>query len=116
MKETVLENKSLVFSGEVVKVYRYLTASQNEQVLSKQLLRSGTSIGANIFEAGYAQSRNDFVSKLQIALKETAETEYWLKLLTNSGFIEEKESICLLSKCIEIKKMLIASINTTKAK
>ena len=114
MKENYLIEKSLNFAKEIVSVYRYLTQEQNEQIISKQLLKSGTSIGANVNEANYAQSKADFVSKLHIALKETAETEYWLKLLFMSEYIDDKMSNSLLDDCLEIKRILIASINTAK--
>ena len=89
--------------------------TQHETVLSKQILRSGTSIGANINEAQYGNSKADFISKLHIALKETAETEYWLHILLKSDYLDEKMADSLLSDCIEIKKILIASINTAKS-
>ncbi|MBE6818299.1 MAG: four helix bundle protein [Ruminococcaceae bacterium] len=114
MKENYLIEKSLNFAKEIVSVYRYLTQEQNEQIISKQLLKSGTSIGANVNEANYAQSKADFVSKLHIALKETAETEYWIKLLALSDYIEKSQSTQLLNMCLELKRMLISSINTAK--
>ena len=77
-------------------------------------MRSGTSIGANINEANYAQSKADFISKLHVSLKETAETEYWLKLLVKSELLTEQEGSSLINDCLEIKKLLIASINTAK--
>ena len=79
--------------------------------MSKQLLRCGTSIGANVREAFYAHGKADFVAKLQIALKECSESEYWIELLIESGYFNEKE---LLNKCVEVKRILIASINTAK--
>ena len=82
--------------------------------LAKQLLRSGTSIGANVSEAERAQSKADFISKMHIALKETAETEYWLKLLIMSEYITEDMGKSLLEDCLEIKRILVASINTAK--
>lgn len=87
-----------------------------EYVLSKQLLRSGTSIGANIAEANQAQSRPDFISKLSIALKETVETEYWLNLLRDSEFLTASQAESLLVDCLEIKAILIAVIKKTKSK
>lgn len=114
MKENPLIEKSLIFAKEIVCVYRYLALEQHEQVISKQLLKSGTSIGANINEANYAQSKADFISKLHIALKETAETEYWLRLIELSSYIESKKKDDLMKQCLEIKRMLIASINTAK--
>ena len=85
-------------------VYRYLNDEQREQVISKQVLKSGTSIGANINEANYAQSKADFISKLHIVLKETAETEYWIKLLALSEYIENNQSTQLLNMCLDLKK------------
>ena len=111
MKESPLINKSKAFSLEVLKVCKELRSTKCEGVLINQFVRSGTSIGANIREAFYAHSKADFVSKLQIALKECYETEYWIELLIDGGYYNNKE---IQEKCIEIKKMLIASINTAK--
>ena len=93
---------------KVTKVKR----EKKESILTNQLVRSGTSIGANIREAFYAHGRADFIAKLQIALKECSETEYWLELLIESGYYED---LSILNECIEIKRMLIASINTAKS-
>ncbi len=98
-----------------VKVYKHLTYESKEYVLSKQLLKAGTSIGANIAKANQAQSRPDFISKLGIALKENVETEYWLNLLRDSQFLTETQAGSLLTDCLEIKAILIAAIKTTKA-
>ena len=114
MKENVLIDKSVAFAARVIKLNQYLTKDKKEHIISKQIIRSGTSIGANIHEANYGQSKADFISKIHIALKETAETEYWLKLLKLSGYITEDMSRSLLSDCLEIKRLLIASINTAK--
>ena len=114
MKENALIDKSIAFAARIVKLHRYLIKDKKETVISKQIVRSGTSIGANINEANYGQSKADFVSKMHIALKETAETEYWLKLLTMSEYITEDMGQSLLKDCLEIKRMLIASINTAK--
>ena len=111
MKDSPLINKSKSFALEVLKVCKELRATKCEGVLINQFIRSGTSIGANIREAFYAHSKSDFVSKLQIALKECYETEYWIELLIDGGYYNNKE---IQEKCIEIKKMLIASINTAK--
>ena len=83
-------------------------------IISKQIVRSGTSIGANINEANYGQSKDDFISKLHISLKETAETEYWLRLLVKSELLTNDEGESLLKDCLEIKRVLISSINTAK--
>ena len=114
MKENVLIDKSVAFAARVIKLNQYLTKDKKEHIISKQIIRSGTSIGDNIHEANYGQSKADFISKMHIALKETAETEYWLKLLKLSGYITEDMSRSLLSDCLEIKRLLIASINTAK--
>ena len=91
--ENVIETKSFNFAVRIVNLYKYLTDAKKECVLSKQLLRSGTSIGANVAEAEQAQSKPDFVSKMNIALKETSETKYWIKLLGATDFLSEKESV-----------------------
>ncbi len=114
MYNNILVEKSVAFAVRIIKLNQYLTANKKEYVISKQIVRSGTSIGANINEANYGQSKADFVSKLQIALKETAETEYWLRLLELSEYISEESAKSLLNDCLEIKKILIASINTAK--
>lgn len=114
MKENILIDKSVDFGARIVKLYRYLSKEKHETVLSKQILRSGTSVGANINEAQYGNSKADFIAKLHIALKETAETEYWLHILEKSDYLEQKLANSLLSDCLEIKRILIASINTAK--
>ena len=87
MKENLLIDKSISFASRIIKLHQYLIKTQKETIISKQIVRSGTSIGANINEANYGQSKADFISKMHIALKETAETECWLKLLLISDFI-----------------------------
>ena len=114
MKENILIDKSIAFAARIIKLHQYLIKTKKETIISKQIVRSGTSIGANINEANYGQSKADFVSKMHIALKETAETEYWLKLLTMSEYITEDMGQSLLKDCLEIKRMLISSINTAK--
>lgn len=114
MKENLLIDKSIAFASRIVKLNKHLTNNKKETVISKQIIRSGTSIGANINEANYGQSKADFISKMHIALKETAETEYWIKLLYMSDYIDKKMSESLLNDCLEIKRILIASINTAK--
>ena len=114
MKENLLIDKSIAFAARIVKLNQYLTKNKKETVISKQIIRSGTSIGANINEANYGQSKADFVSKMHIALKETAETEYWLRLLILSEYILEKEGESLLNDCLEIKRILVATLNTAK--
>ena len=114
MKENLLIDKSIAFAARIVKLQHYLIKDKKETIISKQMIRSGTSIGANINEANYGQSKADFISKMHIALKETAETEYWIKLLNMSEYIDDKMSKSLLDDCLEIKRMLIASLNTAK--
>lgn len=113
-KENVLLSKSLAFAARVVKLHKYLVKEKREGVISKQIIRSATSIGANANEAIYGISKADFISKLQISLKETAETEYWLRLLAMSEYINEDMGESLLNDCLEIKRILISSINTAK--
>ena len=107
-------DKSIDFGVRIVKLHRYLVQTKHETVLSKQILRSGTSIGANVNEAQYGNSKADFIAKLHIALKETAETEYWLNLLKKSDYLDEDMAASVLNDCLEIKRMLISSINTAK--
>ena len=114
MKENFLIDKSIAFASRIIKLYQYLIKTKKETIISKQIVRSGTSIGANINEANYGQSKADFISKMHIALKETAETEYWLKLLIMSEYITEDMGKSLLEDCLEIKRILVASINTAK--
>lgn len=116
LKENVLIDKSVSFAARIVKLNKYLVKEKKEYVISKQIVRSGTSIGANINEANYGQSKADFISKMHIALKETAETEYWIRLLVMSEYIDEKTGDSLLKDCIELKRILIASVNTAKEK
>jgi four helix bundle protein len=105
-KENEVRNKSLKFAKRIVFVYRYLCNEKKEFVLSKQLLRSGTSIGANIAEAQYGSSRKDFLNKLYIALKECAETLYWLELLFSCEYLTESEYRSLYQDCEELRKLL----------
>ncbi len=114
MKENLLIDKSIAFAARIIKLHQYLIKSKKETIISKQIVRSGTSIGANINEANYGQSKADFISKMYIALKETAETEYWLKLLAMSEYITEDMGKSLLDDCLDIKRILVASINTAK--
>ena len=113
MKENFLIEKSVNFAARIIRLNQYLK-TQREYVISKQILRSGTSIGANIYEAEYAQSKADFISKMHIALKETAETEYWLRLLHASGFLTDPMYDSIQKDCLDIKRILIKSINTAK--
>lgn len=116
MKENVLIEKSILFAAGIIKLHKYLIKTKKETVIAKQIVRSGTSIGANINEANYGQSKADFIAKLHIALKETAETEYWLRLLMPSDYINADMGNSILQDCLELKRILIASINTAKEK
>jgi len=113
MKESPLMIKSKTFALDVIKVCKELRSVKCESALINQFLRSGTSIGANIREAFYAHGPADFIAKLQIALKECSESEYWIELLLESGYYNDKS---LLEQCTEVKRILISSINTVKAK
>lgn len=110
----IIETKSFDFAVRIVNLYKYLTEKKNEYVLSKQLLRSGTSIGANVAEAEQAQSKPDFVSKMNIALKETSETKYWINLLQATNFLSEEECSSILTDCIELEKILISIVKSSK--
>ena len=115
MKETnVIRDKSKAFAIRIVRLYKTLTMERREYILSKQILRSGTSIGANVAESVYAISRADFLSKLYIALKETSETEYWLDLLAETGYITSEEYTSLREDCREL--LLILSSITKSLK
>ena len=113
-RKNVLKDKSFAFALRVVKAYKYLVKEKNEFVLSKQLLRCGTAIGASVHEAEYAQSIPDFINKMSVALKEANETEYWLLLLKESEFIEEDVYSSIIVDCQELLKLLISTINTAK--
>ncbi len=116
MKQNPLLDKSVAFAARIPKLHEHLVKDKKEVIVSKQIVRSATSIGANISEANYGQSKADFIAKLHIALKETAETEYWIKLLSESGYIDEETGDSLLGDCLEIKRILVSSINTAKSK
>ena len=108
MKENVIMRKSLAFSVRIVNLHKYLSQVKNEYIMSKQICKSGTSIGANIAEAQRAQSTADFVSKMKIALKEANETQYWLQLLCETNYISEKEFSSIHEDLLEILKILTA--------
>lgn len=116
MSEGILLKSAQLLAVSIVEISRLIKERKKETVLANQMLRSGTSIGANIYEAKYAQSTADFVSKMQIALKECHETEYWLDLLQQTDCITSDEHKSLKIRCGKIRRMLIASINTSKAK
>lgn len=113
-KENPLLDKTLRFAARIVKLHTYLLKEKKENIIAKQIVRSATSIGANANEAVYGISKADFIAKLQISLKETAETEYWLRLLVLSEYITEKEGESLLADCLEIKRILVSTLNTAK--
>ena len=113
-RDDPLSEKSFSFALRIVKLNNYLHKKHKEYILSKQVLRSGTSIGALIAEGKYAQSKADFLNKLTIALKEASETEYWIRLLFNSGFIDEKMFVSLYRDIDELLHLLIASTKTVK--
>lgn len=116
MPENIIQKKSFEFAIQIVETYNYLVNEKKEFVLSKQLLRSGTSIGANISEAVRGQSKKDFVYKLQISRKEANETLYWLNLLEATNFIHLENSEKLTKKCDELLRILTAIIKTTEIK
>lgn len=113
-KNSIIRQKTLDFAVRIVNLYKYIINEKKECVLSKQLLRSGTSIGANVNEAIYGQSKKDFISKLHISLKEASETEYWLELLNKTGYIDEREYQSISNDNIEILKILTSIIKTSK--
>lgn len=116
MKENIIKDKSFQFAVRIVNMYKYLRDKKKENILSRQLLRSGTSIGANVCEAEHAQSTDDFIHKLNIALKEANETEYWLKLLLHTEYLSAEEYESINSDCKELNKILVSIIKTTKTK
>ena len=113
MSESKLRELSMDFSVDIIELVKRLK-SMKESIISNQIGRSGTSIGANIHEAQYAQGKKDFISKLEIALKEASETGYWLELLYRTKYIDEQTFKTLSSKCISLRVMLIASCKTLK--
>lgn len=113
--DNVVLEKSKAFAIRIVRLYQFLVGKK-EFVMSKQILRSGTSIGANITEGNYAQSHADFINKMNIALKEAAETEYWLELLQDTDYITEQQFISLHNNCAEIIKLLTIIVRTAKNK
>lgn len=113
-KENIVMNKSYAFALRIIKLYKHLIGEQKEFVLSKQVLRSGTAIGALIKEAEHAQSKADFINKMNIALKEANETEYWLMLLKDSGYMDEKSFHSLHSDSSELIKLLVSIVKSSK--
>ena len=115
-KPNILQEKSDAFSNRIIKMCQYLNNEKREFVLSKQILRCGTSIGANLAESRNAQSTNDYLSKQNIALKEADETAYWLNKLFEGGYLNEKEYKSIYNDCEELIKMLVSSVKTLKKK
>ena len=113
MKENKLAELSMDFSVEIINLVKDLK-SKHETVISNQIGRSGTSIGANLYEANYAQGKKDFISKLEIALKEASETGYWIELLYRTCYIDETAYKALCDQCATIRVMLVASCKTAK--
>ena len=114
MTNSIVMNKSKKFAIRIIRLYQYLTDKKREYVISKQLLRSGTGIGANICEALKGQSKKDFVAKFHIALKEACESEYCIELLYETDYLKESEFTSIMSDCGEINKLLISIIKSTK--
>ena len=112
--DNLIQEKSFQFAIRIVRLYRHLTKVKREFVLSKQLLRSGTSIGANIAESQEAQSRADFISKISIALKEATESEYWIKLLYATDYLTQSEYDSIFPDCVELAKILTAILKSSK--
>ncbi len=112
MEENIIQKKSYIFALRIVNLYKYLTSEKREYVISKQILRSGTSIGANIEEAIGGQSKKDFYAKFTVAYKEARETRYWLKLLHDGNYINNESAYSILNDCEEICK-IIGKIQST---
>ncbi|MDR0834841.1 MAG: four helix bundle protein [Candidatus Symbiothrix sp.] len=116
MKENVIKEKSFEFSIRVINLYKYLINDKKEFILSKQIIRSGTSIGANVEEACAGQSKKDFVAKLSISLKEAKETHYWLRLLSRCDYIDEQMFNSIVKDCDEIIVILTRILQTSRKK
>ena len=115
MNENVILNKSKTFALEIIELYKYLCEEKHEYILSKQILRSGTSIGANAREGSRAQSKADFLSKMSVSLKEADETAYWLELLHESCYIDKERFTGLHKDCDELIRILTSITKTTKS-
>ena len=116
MAESIMLDKAKDFAVEIINICKTIKKTKRESVLTNQLIRSGTSIGANIHESKYAHGTADFISKMQIALKECYESEYWLELLNRTGYLGDEEYKTIANNCGQIRRMLISSINTVKKK
>ena len=115
MKSSPLRDKSAVFAKNIILATRAMRENHIESALTNQLLRCGTSVGANIHEAQFAQGKRDFIAKLEIALKECNECDYWLNLLKDTDSIVESDFKNLMDQCTELRRMLVSSINTAKS-
>lgn len=113
-KDSLLNSKSFSFALRIIDMVKYIRKSEGEFILSKQIIRSGTAIGALVRESEFAQSKSDFVNKLSVALKEANETDYWLSLLNKSGYIDDRQYTGMKKDCGELMAILIASIKTAK--
>ena len=114
MAESIMLDKAKDFAVEIINMCKNIKEAKRESVLTNQLMRSGTSIGANIHESKYAHGTADFISKMQISLKECYESEYWLEILNRTGYIDDEKYKKILNDCGQIRKILISSINTVK--
>ena len=114
MKDNIIIEKTLNFAVRIVNLYKYLCKEKNEHIMSKQLLRSGTSVGANVKEAEYGQSKADFISKMSIALKETSETGYWLELLYKTEYLTEEQYKSIENDYAELMKLLTNIVKNSK--
>jgi len=114
VSESIMLDKAKDFAVEILNICKQIKETKKESVLTNQLMRSGTSIGANIHESKYAHGTADFIYKMQIALKECYESEYWLELLNRTKYISDDEYKSIINKCGQIRRMLISSINTVK--
>lgn len=114
MKDNVIQSKSYLFALRCIKLYQFLTLEKREFVLANQVLRSGTSIGANVEEADAAQSKKDFISKLSIALKEAKETHYWIRLLHDSHYLDKNLADSLIKDCTELIAILTSILKTSR--
>ena len=112
MKQNLIEDRSFELAVEIVFVYQYLTREKREYVLSKQVLRSGTSVGANISEGVAAQSKKEFCNRISIAYKEVRETEFWLKLLCSTGYLTIDKANAAIKKCDEVNRILFTILKT----
>lgn len=116
IKENIIKNKTFEFALRIVKLTRYLMTEHKEFIMSKQLLRSGTSIGANVREAEHGESRADFIHKMSVALKEANESDYWLELLYRSDYITKVQYVSIHGNLVEILKMLITIVKSSKTR